>query len=72
MTRLCDQCNEPISEARLKHMPDTRLCLSCKTLHDEPPLKDGAPRLAGCMAEASPDDLMEMQAEWRGFGRIAR
>ena len=29
-TRLCDDCYEPIEETRLKALPRTKLCITCK------------------------------------------
>lgn len=36
MSRLCKQCQEPISEKRLAALPHTRTCLGCS---DEQPVR---------------------------------
>ena len=30
----CEECNEPIPEARRKAMPGVRLCVACQEMHD--------------------------------------
>ena len=30
----CDECGEPIPEARRRAMPGVRLCVACQTAHD--------------------------------------
>lgn len=35
MKRNCDNCNEPIPSARLKLIPNAKLCVSCKSENDE-------------------------------------
>ena len=51
-------------------MPNTFLCLACKTGHDEPPLKSGAPLLKAALVESSVGDLEEMQKAARELGGI--
>jgi RNA polymerase-binding transcription factor DksA len=35
--RMCSECGEPISAARLKEIPDTTLCVGCKTKLEKQP-----------------------------------
>ena len=39
MTRLCEDCGKPIPQARLAAIPDATLCVRCKALDDERPLR---------------------------------
>ncbi len=45
-----------VGARRLAAVPTTQLCVGCKTLHDEPPLKSHARVLAGSMVKTSLGD----------------
>ncbi len=67
---ICDLCQSKIPAARMAAMPSTRLCVACKSRHDERPLSPDAPALAGAMAEGSVGDLEEKQVESRWVGGL--
>ena len=35
-TKKCEQCGEPITQARLEALPDVTLCIKCATKDDQP------------------------------------
>jgi hypothetical protein len=37
-SRACDVCGQPISEARLEALPETRLCIECAKKFPPPPI----------------------------------
>lgn len=61
----CAACEETISPARLAAVPTTHLCVTCKSLNDEPKLGVYSPLLARSMAETSLSDPEEMSRESR-------
>ena len=66
----CALCDSVIPPARLAAVPTTQLCVKCKAIHDELPLKPNAPLLAGALAEYSVGDLEEQQFESRSTGGL--
>jgi hypothetical protein len=56
--------------ARLAAVPDTRLCLDCKSRNDESPLKSTAPILKRALVESSIGDLEELQKSAWELGGI--
>ena len=50
----CEQCEEPISEARRKAVPGVRLCIECRSEFEK---KDGA--LTGFNRRASKDSQLK-------------
>ena len=67
MIRICSRCEQEISPRRLAAVPTTQLCLSCKSLYDEPKLTSSAPRVAGSLVDHSLSDLAEMQEASRSL-----
>jgi len=58
----CDKCNRPIPLARMQAVPDTRLCVQCKSETDEPPLKANNRFVQGALVEASAYDGRQERA----------
>jgi hypothetical protein len=61
----CALCESPIPAARLKAVPHTQLCVTCKSTHDEPPLMSHALTLRGALVETLIGDLEEKQKDAR-------
>lgn len=65
MIRYCLKCEKEIPIKRLLAMPDTQLCLPCKTKSDEPLLNARSVRTSRVLVETSLSDLAEMSKEAR-------
>lgn len=72
MPRNCSLCENEIPAARLKAVPKTQLCVTCKSSNDEPRLNINAPILAGVIAEGYLGETDEKQAESREIGRLLK
>ena len=54
MNRLCEECEEPIPQARLDLVPETTLCVACQSENDVQkykglrPATNEAGQVAGC------------------------
>jgi RNA polymerase-binding transcription factor DksA len=61
--KACFRCGEDIGAKRIAAMPETRLCLRCKSRSDEPRLNSGAKCLEKSLAMGSLSDSDEMFRE---------